>query len=49
LELPVSVTMAYLLLSEKVNITQWLGIILIIMAIVIMNVNFKKRNKQRSF
>jgi drug/metabolite transporter (DMT)-like permease len=49
LELPVSVTMAYLLLSEKVNITQWLGIILIILAIVIMNVNFKKRNKQRSF
>jgi drug/metabolite transporter (DMT)-like permease len=49
LELPVSVTMAYFLLSEKVNITQWLGIILIILAIVIMNVNFKNRNKQRSF
>jgi drug/metabolite transporter (DMT)-like permease len=49
LELPVSVTMAYLLLSEKVNITQWLGIILIILAIVIMNINFKNRDKQRSF
>jgi drug/metabolite transporter (DMT)-like permease len=49
LELPVSVTMAYFLLKEEVNMTQWLGIILIILAIVIMNVNFKKRNKQRSF
>jgi drug/metabolite transporter (DMT)-like permease len=49
LELPVSVTMAYLLLSEKVNITQWLGIILIILAIVIMNINFKNRDKRRSF
>jgi drug/metabolite transporter (DMT)-like permease len=49
LELPVSVTMAYLLLSEKVNITQWLGIILIILAIVIMNINFKNRDKLRSF
>lgn len=45
LELPVSVMMAYFLLSENVVATQWLGIILIILAIVIMNVNFKKRNK----
>jgi drug/metabolite transporter (DMT)-like permease len=42
LELPVSVLMAYFLLSEKVNIIQWFGIVLIILAIVIMNVNFKK-------
>ena len=42
LELPVSVLMAYFLLSEKVTLIQWIGIILIILAIVIMNVNFKK-------
>jgi drug/metabolite transporter (DMT)-like permease len=48
LELPVSVTMAFFLLKEDVNMTQWLGIILIIIAIVIMNVNFKNRNKQLS-
>ncbi|MFV8360288.1 EamA family transporter [Flavobacterium sp. LS1P3] len=43
LELPVSVLMAYFLLSENVNLIQWFGIILIILAIVIMNVNFKKK------
>ncbi|KIA87539.1 DMT family transporter [Flavobacterium sp. AED] len=42
LELPVSVLMAYFLLSEKVNTVQWFGILLIILAIIIMNVNFKK-------
>jgi drug/metabolite transporter (DMT)-like permease len=49
LELPVSVMMAFFLLNEKVNSTQWLGIILIIVAIVIMNVNYRNRSKQRSF
>lgn len=43
LELPVSVLMAYFLLHEKVVLIQWIGIILIILAIVIMNVNFKKK------
>src|SRR5690606_41613872 len=43
LELPVSVTMAYALLNETVLATQWLGIGLILFAIVMMNVNFKKR------
>jgi len=43
LELPVSVLMAYFLLHEEVLLVQWVGIILIIMAIVIMNVNFKKK------
>ena len=42
LELPVSVLMAYLLLDEQVNLIQWLGIILIILAIIIMNVNLKR-------
>lgn len=41
LELPVSVLMAYFLLNEKVTLIQWIGIILIILAIVIMNIKFK--------
>ena len=41
LELPVSVLMAYFLLNEKVVLMQWIGIILIILAIVIMNIKFK--------
>ena len=43
LELPVSVLMAYFLLNEKVVLIQWLGILLIITAIIIMNLNFKKK------
>ncbi|WP_281631886.1 EamA family transporter [Flavobacterium luteolum] len=43
LELPVSVMMAYVLLNEKVIFSQWLGIALIILAIIIMNVNFKSK------
>lgn len=43
LELPVSVVMAYVLLNEKVNPSQWFGISLIIAAIVIMNSNFTKK------
>lgn len=43
LELPVSVLMAYFLLNEQVVFVQWLGIILIILAIVLMNINFKKQ------
>lgn len=42
LELPVSVTMAHLLLKETVSLTQWIGIALILAAIIMMNVNFKK-------
>jgi drug/metabolite transporter (DMT)-like permease len=37
LELPVSVLMAYFILSEEVIVSQWFGIVLIIVAIVIMN------------
>jgi drug/metabolite transporter (DMT)-like permease len=39
LELPVSVMMAFVLLGEQVVLTQWLGIILIILAIVLMNIS----------
>lgn len=43
LELPVSVMMAYVLLNEKVILLQWVGIILIILAIIIMNLNLQKK------
>jgi drug/metabolite transporter (DMT)-like permease len=42
LELPVSVMMAFVLLDEKVIFLQWIGIVLIIFAIIIMNINFKR-------
>ncbi|WP_348800625.1 DMT family transporter [Flavobacterium adhaerens] len=43
LELPVSVFMSYTLLHEKVTFIQWTGIFLILLAIIIMNTNFKKK------
>lgn len=43
LELPVSVLMAYFLLNEQVVFVQWIGILLIILAIVLMNINFNKQ------
>lgn len=45
LELPVSVLMAFLLLQEQVTTWQWIGILLIILAIVIMNINFSNQKK----
>ncbi len=42
LELPVSVLMAYFLLHEQVVLVQWIGIILILVAIVAMNIQKKK-------
>lgn len=42
LELPVSVMMAFMILNESVVFTQWIGILMIIIAIVLMNVNFRK-------
>lgn len=42
LELPVSVTMAWIFLGEEVRAVQWLGIALIIAAIVMMNLRFLK-------
>lgn len=42
LELPVSVMMAFLVLNETVVFSQWVGILLIILAIVIMNIKFRK-------
>ena len=46
LELPVSVLMAYFILHESVVPMQWLGILLILAAIVIMNIdliNFRRK------
>lgn len=45
LELPVSVLMAYFLLNETVVIIQWIGIVLIIGAIVLMNLKLTKKAK----
>ena len=46
LELPVSVTMAHILLGENVLVIQWVGILLILMAIVLMNISVKN-DKER--
>lgn len=42
LELPVSVMMAFMILDETVIPLQWFGIVLIVLAIVMMNVKWKK-------
>ena len=42
-ELPVSVMMAFFILGETVIFSQWVGIVLILIAIVIMNIQFKKK------
>lgn len=41
-ELPVSVTMAYFVINETVGLTQWLGILLILFAVVLMNLSLIK-------
>jgi drug/metabolite transporter (DMT)-like permease len=48
LELPVSVTMAYFLLEEEVLSIQWIGIVLIITAIILMNLNFNPKAKSQN-
>jgi drug/metabolite transporter (DMT)-like permease len=45
LELPVSVTMAFVLLGEEVVFIQWIGIALILFAIVLMNLPAQKEYK----
>jgi drug/metabolite transporter (DMT)-like permease len=42
-EIPVSVMMAHLLLKEPVNVFQWLGIALILAAVVLMNIEKPKQ------
>jgi drug/metabolite transporter (DMT)-like permease len=43
IELPVSVVVAWLVLSEPVSPVQWLGIGLILAAVILMNIGIKKR------
>ncbi|WP_338409853.1 DMT family transporter [uncultured Flavobacterium sp.] len=45
LELPVSVSMAYFILNETVIIAQWVGVLLILLAVLIMNINFNQTKK----
>lgn len=45
IELPVSVTMARVVLGEEISIMQWGGIVLIIAAVVIMNISYFKPAK----
>ncbi|MCE3075962.1 EamA family transporter [Chryseobacterium gwangjuense] len=45
LELPVSVTMAFVLLGEEVVFIQWIGIALILFAIILMNLPAQKEYK----
>jgi drug/metabolite transporter (DMT)-like permease len=45
-ELPISVICAYILLREPVHLIQWCGIILIISAIILMNINTDKSSIQ---
>jgi len=42
-EIPVSILMAHILLGEPVSFFQWVGVILILLAVVLMNLT-KKRN-----
>ena len=44
MELPVSVTMAFIVLQEQVLAMQWTGIGIIIFAIVLSNINLKKKS-----
>lgn len=43
IELPAAVLMAYFLLNERVDVLQWLGIVLILLAVVQMNLKKRKR------
>jgi drug/metabolite transporter (DMT)-like permease len=46
IELPVSVIFASLLLHEEVAAVRWIGISIILMAILVMNINFSKKTKK---
>lgn len=47
MELPVAIAMAYFVLSEKINLLQFAGVVLIIIAVVLMNFR-EMRRKSRS-
>jgi drug/metabolite transporter (DMT)-like permease len=41
LEIPVTILMAYIILKEPVNLLQWLGVLLILAALIVMNIKKK--------
>ena len=43
IEIPVSILTAYILLREPVTLLQWIGVVLILFAVVIMNMQKVKR------
>lgn len=46
IEIPVSVSMAFFILNEPVNSFQWLGIVLIILTVILMNLPKQKKHKK---
>jgi drug/metabolite transporter (DMT)-like permease len=42
LEIPVTILMAYIILKEPVNLLQWLGVLLILAAVIVMNIRKKQ-------
>lgn len=42
LEIPVSVFVAYIMLGEKIHLIQWIGIVIILVAVVLINANLKQ-------
>jgi len=43
IEIPVSVLSAYLILQEKISYTQWLGVIIIISSVILVNIKSSKQ------
>jgi len=44
LEIPVAILFAHLLLNEYVSVIQWLGVFLIIIAVILKNIKIKNQN-----
>ena len=44
-ELPVAVAMSYFVLGEKVSLLQWIGILIILSAIVVSNLMGRKKSR----
>ncbi len=44
IELPVSIIMAYFVLHENIIFEQWLGVLLILLAVLLMNLKYTKNN-----
>jgi len=45
IEIPVSVLMANILLNEPISLFQWMGVILILLAVTLMNIGNRKKQK----